>query len=114
MDCTYKRSVGLYLISVSDVVCSLGLFIVDAYHAHYYVLLTLKKQKVKRQEIKEFRQEANSSLNNSLMKKIALRENRAANALPLNAGSVIYITASVRGHRDKGCLLYTSPSPRDS
>ena len=40
----------------------------------------------------------------SLLKKIALRENSTADALPLNAGSVseCYIVALVRDHCDKG------------
>ena len=96
-----RVALDLYLISVSDAVCSL--LIVDAYHAHYYILLTHKNTKRKKDKrSKNFDKRPNRRKKNSLMKKIALRENRAANALPLNAGSVIYVAASVRGHRGKG------------
>ena len=46
---------------------------------------------------KNFDKRTNSRQKNLPMKKIELRENRTANASPLNAGSVIYIAASVRG-----------------
>ena len=39
-----------------------------------------------------------------LIKKIALLENRTANTLPPNTSSVIYITASVRGHSGQSAV----------